>query len=107
MLREIAAMAAWSNTAPLGTPVVPLVHTTHAGSESAISGSAAVGAVENAASRSWSRSTVPGLTPDGGSMPSPVTVTTGSVRSRMLACSRGPRRRLMAEVIAPARSAPR
>ena len=37
----------------------------------------------------------------------PTTVTAGSVRATMLACSTGPRRRLIADVIAPARAAPK
>ena len=106
MLREMTAIASWSYTAPLGTPVVPLVQTMQAGSVAATSGRSARGSAAKAAGSSASARIVPAATPSGSSTPVPTTVTTGSLRSKMLRCSVAPRRTLIAAVIAPALSAP-
>ena len=88
-----AAMARrqpWSNTAPLGAPVVPLVHTMATGSSVAIAGRA-VNAGSSAAA-----ATSPGSS----------RVTTGSARSMIERTSDGPSRGLRPVVMAPTRIAP-
>ncbi len=87
---------------------MPLVQTMHVTSDGDCFGrrAGANGAAPNAPPSSVTGSSEPAATPSGTVAPSPTTVTPGSVRAMMLACSRGPSRRLIAEVIAPARSAP-
>ncbi len=99
-----AARQAWSKTAPLGSPVVPLVHTTATGSSGARLGHRMGAGPPVAACTSDRSSTVPDGPPGRGA-PSSVTVTAGAVRSRMEVTSGPPRRRLMPEVTAPRRAA--
>ena len=99
-----AARASWSNTAPLGSPVVPLVHTTATGSVGDSSGNPGGGGPVMASVTADRRSTSP-VGPAGGVASSSTTVTTGRVRSRIDRTSRWPRRRLMPDVIAPSRVA--
>jgi hypothetical protein len=94
---------AWSNTAPFGTPVVPLVQTMATGSDGSRSGSGDGGSSSYSAASSDRGSA--DATPAGGSMPSSTTTTFGVVRSTMLATSAGPSRRLIPVVIAPSRMA--
>ena len=56
---------------------------------------AAGGSAAKASFSSSTGRTRPGSTPSGTVAPSPTTVTAGSVRATMLACSAGPRRRLI------------
>ncbi len=96
-----AARFAWSKTAPLGRPVVPLVHTTATGSDG--SGRfTRVGPGPSSAAATSARSTTvpedPGrVTPSIGS----TTVTTGWARAVMLSSSAGPRRGFTPLVTAP------
>ena len=100
-----AARLAWSKTAPLGSPVVPLVHTTATGSSGARSGNTGGGGPGGrvAHRRPVEHRRRPG--PAGSGAPSSTTVTAGRVRSRIDRTSGRPRRRLMPEVIAPSRVA--
>ena len=60
-----AARLAWSNTAPLGSPVVPLVHTTATGSVGDSSGQRP-GGVRRRRPRTVDRSSTVPVGPDGG-----------------------------------------
>ncbi len=106
-LRPMPAIDACVYTAPLGTPVVPLVQMMQTGSSADSAGSVPGGSAAKASFSASTGRTRPGSTPSGTRAPSPTTVTAGSVREMMLACSAGPRRRLTAEVIAPTRAAPK
>ena len=98
-----ARRLSWSNTAPLGRPVVPLVHTTATGSVGWSSGQA-IGAGPSAAARQVARARTVPVGPDGGSSPSSTIVTTGRVRSTMEDTSGAPSRRLTPDVTAPSRA---
>ncbi len=94
----------WSNTAPFGSPVVPLVHTTATGSSGIAAGHVGGGGPSAAPAQSLRKRTVP-AGPSGAGAPSSTTVTAGRVRSRIEVTSGVPSRRLMPEVIAPSRTA--
>src|SRR5664280_479801 len=98
-----ARRLSWLNTAPLGRPVVPLVHTTATGSDACRPGHDGGGGPEAARVQSARVTTVP-TGPPGTGAPSSTMVTTGRVRSMTEVVSRGARRRLMPEVIAPRRT---
>ena len=100
-----AARRRWSKTAPLGRPVVPLVHTTATGSVGSSWGFFASWARRAAAARASDRRSRVPTGPPGTSAPSSTTVTVGRVRSRMDRTSAAPRRGLTPEVTAPSRAA--
>ena len=102
--RATAARLAWSNTAPLGMPVVPLVQTTATGSCAVRSGHPRGGASywpDIRSARSITR-VRPSGTRSLDSLSS--TKRTGAVRSMIEATSPRPIRGLMPDVIAPSRS---
>jgi hypothetical protein len=104
-----AARHRWSKTAPLGRPVVPLVHTTATGSSSCSTGRVRGGGPSQAACASSRVTNAPGPAPapEGSATPraGSTTVTAGAARATMLATSAGPRRGLTPLVTAPSRSA--
>ncbi len=101
-----ASRLAWSNTAPLGAPVDPLVQTMATGSW-ASSPHRRAGPCPDASASATLVSTVP----DPGAMASPgtaavsTTVTVGWTRAVIEACSALPMRRFSPVVMAPMRAA--
>ena len=103
-----ARRLAWSNTAPLGTPVDPLVHTMATGSwASGVRRGAGVWARAPAGARARRASTVPacGGIESSGTAAVSTTVTAGRTRAVIEACSAAPMRRFMPVVMAPIRAA--
>ncbi len=99
-----AARLAWSKTAPLGSPDVPLVQTTATGSCRDSFGHRD-GAAPPVALHTVERSSTAPDRPACGAAPSSTTVTVGRVRCRMDRASADPSRRLIPEVTAPRRAA--
>ncbi len=104
--RATAARLAWSKSAPLGLPVVPLVQTTATGSCAARSGHRPGGSPVHVAAMSARSTTSTPVTSGTGGAPGSATRSTGAARSMMEATSPAPMRGLMPEAIAPRRSSP-
>ncbi len=101
-----AARLRWSKTAPFGTPVDPLVHTTATGSAAAsVANRGARSAAASARSRRSTSCPASGGTAASATRARSTTVTAGRVRAVMEACSAGARRRFTPVVMAPRRAA--
>ncbi len=102
----MAARLAWSNTAPLGWPLVPLVHTTATTSSSCSAGRRRGPPAAATSARSLRSTTLhPSGGGDGNRAGSSQMSNRGATRLNMLATSPGPSLVLIPELIAPRRMA--
>ena len=101
----VARRHSWSNTAPLGTPVVPLVHTMATVSVGSACTRRASGSPGGASRTTWRSITCHGPAGIGAvsARPASVITTLGSARVMMLSTSARPRRGFTPLVIAPSR----
>ncbi len=102
--RATAARLAWSNNAPLGCPVVPLVQTTATGSCGDSAGQRGGGAASQAARTSARSATGTGGSSGRDAASGSTTRSTGAARSTMDTISPAPRRGLMPDAMAPRRA---